>query len=170
MCLCWRNFSVTGVYAGLQTWLKLWELCLFVRLKVNENNESFMSAWHDLVWFWLQVCAFEITFKCFKMNVVLRLVENSTKTPITCYISFRTVNFPCFLPCLFPVLHLRLSNDTLRPTFNAISHKWHARIVNREPSLLYSILHFTYSYQNIMCSQNRHDILKQKKTACSFVT
>jgi hypothetical protein len=33
-------------------------------------------------------------------------VENSTGCLIICYISFRTVNFPCFLPYSFPVLHV----------------------------------------------------------------
>jgi hypothetical protein len=33
-------------------------------------------------------------------------VENATRILNICYISFHTINFPCFFPYSFPVLHV----------------------------------------------------------------
>jgi hypothetical protein len=43
-------------------------------------------------------------------------VENSTRSLIICYISFRTINFACFQSYM-------LATDTSRPTLNAISNE-----------------------------------------------
>jgi hypothetical protein len=51
-----------------------------------------------------------------------------------------------------------LSNDALRPTFNTISHDWHAQIVNRKPHSLYRTVQFTYPYQNIVNTHRRDTI------------
>jgi hypothetical protein len=43
-----------------------------------------------------------------------------------------------------------LSTYTSRPTYNTISHEYHAQIFNRKPSTLYSMLQFTYPQQNVI--------------------
>jgi hypothetical protein len=74
------------------------------------------------------------------------LVENSKQSPIIYYISFRTINFPCFLP--YYVLVLYVIEYASRSMFNAISHE-HAQIVNRKHTPLYGRLHFTYPYPDL---------------------
>jgi hypothetical protein len=57
--------------------------------------------------------------------------SNSTGSFI-CHVNVRAINFPYSLPYSF--------TDTRKQTLNAIFHEQHARIVNREPSPLRSIL------------------------------
>jgi hypothetical protein len=62
--------------------------------------------------------------------------ENSTGSLGTCYVSFRTINFPSFLPCSFQ------SRTTFTPSPMNTTHEY------RKPFALCSILHFTYLHQN----------------------
>jgi hypothetical protein len=43
---------------------------------------------------------------CGYIDTYVTAVENSTGSLIIYYINFRAINFPCFLPYSFPVLHV----------------------------------------------------------------
>jgi hypothetical protein len=82
---------------------------------------------------------------------------NSTGKLTICYISFRTVTFPSFLPYSLPFLHVNRMmlwgrSSTPFPTNNTNKYS----LVNR--LLFYNILHFTHPHQNIIVTHRIHTI------------
>jgi hypothetical protein len=67
---------------------------------------------------------------------------------IQAFVLFTSLALSCiyFQSCM-------LSNEFSNQKFNAISHEYHAQIVNLKPSPLYSIQHLTYPHQNIFVNK-----------------
>jgi hypothetical protein len=68
-----------------------------------------------------------------RKNILVSDLPKYSRSLIICNISFCPLKFLCFL--LYPFLVLHVVEWCIDADFNAISNKWCAQIVSREPSL-----------------------------------
>jgi hypothetical protein len=113
---------------------------------------NYLSLCHVVVlrhWWGLQTRRYKKSTQsellAFYWNINESFVKDSTGSLIICYTSFRTINFPCFLPQSFTTLHVTAGRRlTIPPTNN--THK--LPILRRLLCIIYYTSH--YLYQNII--------------------
>jgi hypothetical protein len=94
-----------------------------------------------ILWTWVLVEKLIVSELIKKfLAISLTPVTNSTGSLIIPYISFRTVNFPCFLPYSIPVLHV-IEWSVEAGIYHHLPRTTHTN--NHKLSPLYSILDFT---------------------------